>query len=138
MLAAAGWPISEWLDRPLADSVGAAPVVDAANRAPSVLNGGLEKTPGIYWIVALGFAAFVECANIQIRRNNPDTYFPGNLKFDPLGLYPKDEAGQKKMQLKEIKNGRLAMIAITAFAFQEALAKTAVIDQKIHFFEIGL
>jgi len=126
------------LNRPLANAVGAAPTVGDADRVPSILNGGLENTPRIYWVVALSFAAFIECANIQIRRNNPDTYFPGNLNFDPLGLYPKTESGQKKMQLKEIKNGRLAMIAITAFAFQEFIGNTAVIDQKPHFFEIGL
>merc|ERR1719162_1569813 len=33
------------------------------------------------------------------------------------------------MQLAEIKNGRVAMVAITAFAFQEFAAHTAVIDQ---------
>ena len=32
--------------------------------------------------------------------------------FDPLGLYPTDPAKQKEMQLKELKNGRLAMVAI--------------------------
>ncbi|KAL3788942.1 hypothetical protein HJC23_000226 [Cyclotella cryptica] len=37
---------------------------------------------------------------------------PGNFGFDPLGLMPKDEAGKKAMQLKELKNGRLAMVAI--------------------------
>jgi hypothetical protein len=33
--------------------------------------------------------------------------------FDPFGLYPEDAAGQEQMQLKELKNGRMAMIAIT-------------------------
>jgi len=37
---------------------------------------------------------------------------PGNFGFDPLGMMPKDEAGKKAMQLKELKNGRLAMVAI--------------------------
>ena len=34
-----------------------------------------------------------------------DTYTPGDLKFDPLGL-----KGNKEMQTKEINNGRLAML----------------------------
>lgn len=37
---------------------------------------------------------------------------PGDFSFDPLGLFPIDEEKQKTMQLAELKNGRLAMIAI--------------------------
>jgi hypothetical protein len=33
------------------------------------------------------------------------------------------------MELAEIKNGRLAMIAITGFAFQEFVQQYAVVDQ---------
>ena len=36
----------------------------------------------------------------------------GDLNFDPLKLAPKDPAAFKKMQLKELKNGRLAMLAV--------------------------
>jgi len=37
---------------------------------------------------------------------------PGDFSFDPLGLYPTTKEKQEEMQLKELKNGRLAMIAI--------------------------
>merc|ERR1719148_64883 len=56
-------------------------------------------------------------------------YFPGNFGFDPFGLYPKDAKGQKWMQTAEIKNGRLAMLAITGFCFQEVVTHIAVVDQ---------
>jgi len=55
-----------------------------------------------------------------------DKYLPGDLGFDPLGLFKGSDEFKRKMQLKEINNGRLAMVAITAFAFKEAITKTPV------------
>ena len=43
-----------------------------------------------------------------------DSYAPGDLGFDPLGLKPTVAADLKDMQTKEINNGRLAMLAIGA------------------------
>ena len=38
---------------------------------------------------------------------------PGNLGFDPMGYWKKSSAEEMvKLQLQEIKNGRLAMLAI--------------------------
>ena len=48
--------------------------------------------------------------------------------------YPSDEAGQNRMQLAEIKNGRLAMIAIFEFAVQEFVSKQGVINETLLFF----
>eukprot|EP00752_Nemacystus_decipiens_P009732 g8690.t2 len=48
----------------------------------------------------------------------PD-YEPGSFGFDPLGLYPKDEAGKKAMMTKELNNGRLAMLATIGVWAQE-------------------
>merc|ERR1712176_1322958 len=43
--------------------------------------------------------------------------------------------GQKWMQTAEIKNGRLAMLAITGFCFQEGVTQIAVVDQTPLFFK---
>lgn len=135
MLAAAGWPLSELFDRKIAGVLGLNPLVDGSDRAPSLLNGGLGKVSPVYWVVTLLAAAAIDVYGISRSKSNSPDYFPGNLGFDPLGLYPKDQAAQEDMQLKELKNGRLAMIAITAFAVQEAVSKLGVIDETPVFFK---
>ena len=50
MLAAAGWPLSEVFDKKIAGVLGMTPVLDATDRAPSILNGGLEKISPVYWL----------------------------------------------------------------------------------------
>jgi len=128
MLAAAGWPMSELLDKKIANVFGLTPALDEAGRVPSVLNGGLGKISPLYWGFCILLAAAID-VNGSFRTSKETGYFPGKLGFDPFGLYPKDEAGQKWMQTAEIKNGRIAMIAITAFAFQEFASHVAVVDE---------
>merc|ERR1711933_676239 len=134
MLAAAGWPLSELFDKKIANFLGMPAVVDSTNRAPSVLNGGLGKISPFYWVSCIILATAVELYSMFGASKNKD-YFPGNLGFDPFGLYPTDEKGQKWMQTAEIKNGRLAMLAITGFCFQEVVTHIAVVDQTPIFFK---
>ena len=134
MLAAAGWPLSELWDRKIASILDLPPILDATNRAPSVLNGGLGKINPAYWIGCIALAAAVEGYGGMVNSKKAG-YYPGDYGFDPFGLYPKDENGQARMRLSEIKNGRLAMVAITAFAAQEFVAGSAVIDHAAIFFK---
>ena len=135
MLAAAGWPLSELFDKKIASALNLAPLVDASDRAPSVLNGGLGKVSPVYWAACIIAAGAIDLYGINRSKSGGEGYVAGDLGFDPLGLYPKDEAGQQRMQLAEIKNGRLAMIAITAFAVQEFVSKLGVVDETPVFFK---
>jgi hypothetical protein len=135
MLAAAGWPLSELLDRNIAEFFDVAPALDNADRAPSLLNGGMDKVSPIWWGFCLGLTAAIDMYGVGRARQSPEDYFPGNLNFDPLGLYPRDDEGRNRMQLAEIKHGRVAMLAVTGFAVQEAISRVGVVDETPFFFQ---
>ena len=51
----------------------------------------------------------------------------GDLGWDPLKLMPKDPAAADKMRLKELKNGRLAMLSIMAiFGHQASFGESLI------------
>jgi hypothetical protein len=192
MLAALGWPVSEALDKPLANMLGMksllvatpeglaqllkgmSPLVastpvgivngaaesDVLRLAPSILNGGLQNVSPLFWIGAMIFSASTEFYSYEVRKlagfSNTlaalgaekltgldidgdgqvgapkkladGKYLPGDLGFDPLGLFKGTDDHKRTMQLKEINNGRLAMVAITAYAINEAATKMPVFN----------
>merc|ERR1719152_827368 len=127
MMAAAGWPISELLDRPLSQLLGLPSPLDATGgRAPSLFNGHLFDGPqaAFLGLVALGTAALELRTLDNVQGLTPTGYIAGDLNFDPAGF-----GGDKKeeMALAEIKHGRLAMLAVTGFAVQEFIYGTPVV-----------
>ena len=48
-----------------------------------------------------------------------ETYYPGDVGFDPLGLKPSDAKDFANMQTRELQNGRLAMIGVAGIISQE-------------------
>jgi light-harvesting complex II chlorophyll a/b binding protein 7 len=50
-----------------------------------------------------------------------DKNYPGGWLFDPLGLSTKSPESYEAMRVREIKNGRLAMVAWLGFAAQAAV-----------------
>merc|ERR1711988_1006101 len=79
---------------------------------------------GAYWVFVILAAAAVEGLGFVLKSE-----IPGDYGFDPLGLYPKDADGKMLMQEKEIIHGRVAMVAITAFAAQEFASKISVVQE---------
>ena len=117
MLAALGWPVSEavqpWLSKDLDLP---STVAQRGGLAPSVLNGGLDTVPVTFWIAAIGATIAIELTAMQRRAAGAA---PGDLGFDPLNM------NSESMAENELANGRLAMLAITGFAFQEFSTKLA-------------
>lgn len=53
--------------------------------------------------------------NESMKPGKTSTGGVGEPVVDWTGLYPKDEEGRKLMQLRELKNGRLAMLGFASF-----------------------
>jgi hypothetical protein len=137
MLAVAGWIFAELFDKvrctlgrieqhylfilngrflflflqPIADAVGLPTALTKSGASPSILNGGLEKIDIAYWLAVVTLAGIVEIENSKVKEDKGKDYILGDCGFDPIGLYPKEKSEQFAMQTKELKNGRLAMMA---------------------------
>ena len=57
-----------------------------------------------------------------------DSYYPGDIGFDPLGLKPEDPEELNTMITKELQNGRLAMLAAAGFLAQELVDGKGIIE----------
>ena len=136
MLAAVGWPAAELWDQKLADTFGIDSALTPKLEAPSVLNGGLDRISPAFWGAALGFGAAIELYGLKLRlEDRAEPLEPGNLQFDPLGMYPVERARRKRMDEAEVKHGRIAMLAVVGYAAEEYLLGTPVAVHSSGFFE---
>lgn len=134
MLAVVGWPLAELFDKPLADAANLPTLLTKSGASPSVLNGGLERVDALYWVAVVLLAGIVEIESSKVQAAKGKEYIAGDCGFDPFNLYPKTKEGQKEMQTKEIKHGRVAMMAILGFVAQEALYRSPVVYETPQFF----
>lgn len=135
MLAVVGWPLAELFDKPIADAAGLPSLLTKTGESPSLLNGGLDKIDIAYWIAVAALAGIVELENATMVEEKGKDYIAGDCNFDPLGLLPTDKEGQMQMQTKELKHGRIAMMAILGFAIQEAIFGIPVVQETPFFFK---
>ncbi|KAI2494202.1 chlorophyll A-B binding protein [Fragilaria crotonensis] len=105
MLATLGFVVQEYVTLPGYTHV------DDSNLGPTAV--GLE--PMLQIILWMGVLEFwTNKGNVTMENMFSDpARVPGNLGFDPMGLsVGKTKEEQELLQYKEIKNGRLAMLAI--------------------------
>lgn len=141
MLAAAGFVIPEGLEANGADIVGGTWFETGAK----MLNGGTLNYFAVPWgilynplplflVVAIEVGLMASVESYRRKGTGPSGYSPGVGKFessifdgldtlypggpfDPLGLADDPEVFEE-LKVKEIKNGRLAMVSILGFAVQ--------------------
>ena len=73
-----------------------------------------------------GDKALLHPDNDAVRFRVKADHAAGDYGFDPLGLKPRDAAGLKEMQTKELNNGRLAMIGIAGMVAQELVTHAKI------------
>ena len=101
----------------------------------------------VYWIGVLAAATAIEL-NGETRKEKAKaaektwmltgSYTPGDLAFDPLGLYTALEGsarGRYLMETAEIKNGRLAMMAVLIYVIEEFVTGRPVVENTPVLFE---
>jgi hypothetical protein len=135
MLAVVGWPLAELFDKPIADAAGLPTALTKAGASPSILNGGLDKIEIAYWVAVVALAGIVEIESAKVKEEKGKAYMAGDCGFDPLGFLPKDKKGQTEMMTKELKHGRISMMAVLGFAAQEALFQSPVVAETPIFFQ---
>jgi len=135
MLAVVGWPLAELWDKKIASFLEVDDSLTSTGASPSLLNGGLEKIPVEYWLIVVSIAGIFEIDSQATKEEKGKNYIPGDCGFDPLKLFPEDKKDQFDMQTKEIKHGRIAMMAILGFVVQEALYRTPVVAETPIFFK---
>jgi len=63
-----------------------------------------------------------------------ESYYPGDVGFDPLGLKPTEPKAFSSMQTRELQNGRLAMLGVAGMCAQE-LVNHKTIFETIDFYQ---
>tara|TARA_B110000003_G_C16633234_1_gene527452 strand:+ start:766 stop:1602 length:837 start_codon:yes stop_codon:yes gene_type:complete len=137
MLATVGWPISELFHPYLSEITQNTNILSYNNKVPSILNGGLDKINPIFFMSIIVFTSTIESISLNKDYNNYfDDRIPGDYGFDPLNFYSnKGEFTKRNLELKELNNGRLAMLAITYFAFNEFITNNPIVTNSPLFFK---
>jgi light-harvesting complex I chlorophyll a/b binding protein 1 len=122
------------------------PLFEAANKdiGPAIrhLDQVREVSPFFFEILAVAIGV-IETSRALTGWENPDevlgtkrtlksSYYPGDIKFDPLTLKPDDAAEFAEISTKELQNGRLAMIGIAGMVAHE------LVNGKEIFVNLGL
>ena len=124
-LAMLGWPLAELYHPYLSKIMNGDNLLTVGGKVPSLLNGGLDKINPAFFMTAIIFATTLESASIA--KNYEIESIPGDLGFDPLNIYTTNNVKNKReLELKELNNGRIAMLAITYFAINEFIADTPI------------
>lgn len=122
MLAAVFWPLQEMLDRLLLDKDQFGPLIYGPVTLPYF---PLAMTA---IMLLLGYLDIYSQA-IKDMDKIGEAFLPGDCFWDPLKILDgATDSSRRNMQERELFNGRVAMIAIAAFVWEEAATHLPVIS----------
>lgn len=122
MLAAIFWPLQEMLDKLLLDEDKFGPLLFGPITLPYF--------PLLMTLIMmmLGYLD-IYAKSIQDRDDIGDAFLPGDCFWDPLRILDGAPNSMKRnMQERELFNGRVAMLAVAAFIFEELTSHQPLID----------
>lgn len=95
--------------------------------------------PACIFLCPVCCAVVVCCRQVGIRSLEPvgvflpgDQNYPGGTPFDPLG-FSQNPDGFVTQAVKEIKNGRLAMLAMLGYFVQAAVTRRGPVENLLDF-----
>uniref|UniRef100_A0A7S1TAP5 Uncharacterized protein n=1 Tax=Compsopogon caeruleus TaxID=31354 RepID=A0A7S1TAP5_9RHOD len=116
MLACLGWIVQELVQLP------------GAMHSETHAIAAIYKAPVEAWWQIIAFMSLCELATFKATYDSSST--PGAYGFDPMGLGKSDFS---RMQLAEIKNGRLAMMGFIGMLLQQLVTGQGVVEQLTNF-----
>lgn len=122
MLAAILWPLQEITDRLfIPESFGHTTFVYGGTTLPFI---------SLFMMLTMLLLGYLDIYAASIKDSESgDAFLPGECFWDPLSMLDgAPDAMKRKMQERELNNGRMAMIAVLSYILQEAIFHEPVIN----------
>ncbi|CAM9185850.1 unnamed protein product [Hapterophycus canaliculatus] len=100
-------------------------IFDKSGSAWGAMQQVYEQRPFAFLQIILAIFA----VEVYGNRKQEESDQGGDLGFDPLGLKPSNDEAWDRVQLRELKNGRLAMFAILGMIVQEHITGVGVLEK---------
>ena len=122
MLAAILWPLQEIIDRLF--------IPQSFGHTTMIYGGATLPFVSLFMTFTMLLLEYLDIYAGSIKGNESgDTFLPGECFWDPLSmLVGAPDAMKRKMQERELNNGRIAMVAVFSYIVQEAITHQPVIN----------
>lgn len=122
MLAAILWPLQEILDRLF--------IPQSFGHTTFVYGGVTLPFISLFMTLTMLLLGYLDIYAASIKDNESgDAFLPGECFWDPLSMLDgAPDSMKRKMQERELNNGRMAMIAVLSYIIQEVITHEPVVN----------